>query len=101
MEALIPITMFISIAAVLILRPMTSRVGGLLQAMTKERTATTSESADITRMRVLVEHVSKRMDLLEERLDFTERLLASGRSRPGPTRFADSARDLDMERIGP
>lgn len=101
MEALIPITMFISIAAVLILRPMTTKVGGLLQAMTKERTVTDSESADIARVRVLVEHISKRMDLLEERLDFTERLLASGRSRPGPTRYVDPARDLDLERIGP
>jgi hypothetical protein len=100
MEALIPITMFISIAAVLILRPMTSKVGGLLQAMTKERTASSSESADLARMRVLMEHVSKRMDLMEERLDFTERLLASGRKRPGHARL-DPVREFDMERIGP
>ena len=92
--------MFISIAAVLILRPMTTKVGGLLQAMTRERTATGSESADLARMRVLMEHLTKRMDLVEERLDFTERLLASGRTRPGPSRFGPS-RELDMERIGP
>jgi len=100
MEALIPITMFISLAAVLILRPITTKLGGLLQVMTKERTATNTESAELTRMRVVMEHVSKRMDLIEERLDFTERLVSSGRTRPGPARF-DSVRELDMERIGP
>jgi hypothetical protein len=100
MEAFIPITMFLCIAAVAILRPMTKRIGGLLEVMTRERTATNTESAEIARMRAVIEHVAKRLDLLEERLDFTERLLSSGRARPGPTRF-DPARELDIERIGP
>lgn len=37
MEELVPITMFMCIAAVMILRPISTRVGKLLEAMTQER----------------------------------------------------------------
>lgn len=80
MEELIPITMFMCIAAVAILRPISTRIGGLLEAMTRERTQGQAENGDLARMRVLMEHVAKRIDLMEERLDFTERLLANSRS---------------------
>jgi hypothetical protein len=79
MEELIPITMFMCIAAVAILRPVSTKVGGLLEAMTRERAQSQTENADMARMRVLMEHVVKRLDLMEERLDFTERLLANNR----------------------
>ena len=99
MEELIPITMFLCIAAVAILRPISTRLGGLLEAMTRERTASNTENAELGRVRVVMEHIARRMDLMEERLDFTERLLASGRPAASAGRF-DSARDLDAERIG-
>lgn len=79
MEALIPITMFMCIAAVAILRPISTRLGGLLEAMKQERMAAHSGDAELTRIRVLMEHVAKRVDLMEERLDFTERLLGNPR----------------------
>jgi len=79
MEELIPITMFMCIAAVAILRPVSTKVGGLLEAMTRERAQNQAENSDMARMRVLMEHVAKRLDLMEERLDFTERLLANNR----------------------
>jgi hypothetical protein len=79
MEELIPITMFMCIAAVAILRPVSTKVGGLLEAMTRERAQNQTENSDMARMRVLMEHVAKRLDLMEERLDFTERLLANNR----------------------
>jgi hypothetical protein len=79
MEELIPITMFMCIAAVAILRPVSTKVGGLLEAMTRERAQNQTENSDLARMRVLMEHVAKRLDLMEERLDFTERLLANNR----------------------
>ena len=86
MEELIPIVLFISAAAVAILRPLTSRFGKLLEAMAREKTAAIktgagADESDAARLRVLVEHIGRRLDLIEERLDFTERLLAS--SRPG------------------
>jgi hypothetical protein len=77
MEELIPITMFMCIAAVAILRPISTKLGGLLEAMKNEKTAPArvSDDPDIARMRVLMEHMANRMDLMEERMDFTERLL--------------------------
>ena len=84
MEELIPITMFMCIAAVAILRPISTRVGGLLEAMTRERAQNQTENSDMARMRVLMEHVVKRIDLMEERLDFTERLLANSRNSTSP-----------------
>ncbi|HSJ24383.1 MAG TPA: hypothetical protein VK929_06940 [Longimicrobiales bacterium] len=77
MEALIPITFFMSVAAVLILRPISKKVGGLLEAMTRERTTVRGDEAATARMIGLMEHMSRRMDMMEERLDFTERLVAS------------------------
>jgi hypothetical protein len=89
MEELIPITMFMCIAAVAILRPISSKLGHLIEAMTRQRIGQAPPAADsgeLERIRVLVEHVSKRIDLIEERLDFTERLL-------GGTRRTVSLRD--------
>jgi len=96
MEALIPITMFMCIAAVAILRPISTKLGGLLDAMRNERTAlrTGADDQDLARLRVLMEHVAKRVDLIEERLDFTERLLnGSRRSVAG----SDSPRSRESE----
>ena len=98
MEELIPITMFMCIAAVAILRPVSTKLGGLLEAMTRERSVDKTDSAELARIRVVVEHVAKRMDLMEERLDFTERL-ASGRPPVSATRY-DPLREQEIERLG-
>lgn len=81
MEELIPIVMFLSIAAVAILRPITTKLGSLLEAMAREKKAglKAGEDTDSARVRVLVEHMSRRLDLIEERLDFTERLISTAR----------------------
>jgi hypothetical protein len=81
MEELIPITLFLCIAAVAILRPVSTRLGGLLEAMTRERHATAGEDTEVARLRVQLDHIGKRIDLMEERLDFTERLLST--TQPG------------------
>ena len=76
MEALIPITMFMSIAAVLILRPMTKRIGGLLEALTRDRLESRAQDSGSARTIALLEHINRRLDLIEERVDFTERLIS-------------------------
>jgi hypothetical protein len=76
-ETLIPITFFLSVAGVLILRPVTRQLGGLLEAMTRDRSALRADDAQAARMATLMEHMSRRMDAIEERLDFTERLLSA------------------------
>ena len=97
MEELIPITMFMCIAAVAILRPISSEVGHLLEAMTRERLGTgtppATDNTEIERVRVLVEQVSRRMDLIEERLDFTERLVGGTRRAVSPLRDEPARRE--------
>lgn len=77
MEELIPITMFMCVAAVLILRPLTKKLGVLLEAMTRERTHAGVEDTNTARIIGLMEHMNRRLDQIEERLDFTERLVSS------------------------
>jgi hypothetical protein len=98
MEELIPIFLFLSTAAVLILRPISSKLGSLLEAMARERQAPSQvDTGEIARLRLLVEHVAKRVELMEERVDFTERLLST-RARNGATPRSESfARPHDAE----
>lgn len=84
MEELIPIVMFMCLAAVLILRPLTKRLGLLLEQMARERGTPRTDDSELARIRILLEHVSKRMELMEERVDFTERLVANSRRAPRP-----------------
>jgi hypothetical protein len=91
MEELIPIVLFLSIAAVMILRPLTTRLGKLIEQMALQRAQyTASGGAELAEMRVALDHLGKRLDLLDERQDFTERLVAERRVR-APTRPALSA----------
>lgn len=76
MEVLIPITLFICIAAVLIFRPITKRLGLLLETNSRPRVEPQADRTD-TRIVALLEQMSRRMELIEERLDFTERLVSS------------------------
>lgn len=82
MEFLIPISLFFSVAAVLILRPLTKQLGRFLEALTRERTHAPpalqiSQDTDSARTLLLLEHVVKRLDAVEDRLDFTERLVST------------------------
>jgi hypothetical protein len=97
MEELIPITMFICVAAVAILRPISTKLGGLLEAMKNEKMAPRSvDDPDFARMTVLMEHVVKRVDLMEERLDFTERLLNNPRRTSATRDELFRARESDL-----
>jgi hypothetical protein len=83
MEALIPIVMFLCIAGVAILRPITKPLGRLMDAMAQERLAArTGHSGDarMERVATLLEVLNDRLDLLDERVQFVERL-SDGRSR--------------------
>lgn len=103
MEELIPITLFMCIAAVMILRPISKRVGALLEAMTRERLQQQAPGpvADhqLNRITALLEQVARRQEILEERLDFTERLIGSGR-RNGSLPASDSVGAFDDVRLG-
>ncbi|HSJ10823.1 MAG TPA: hypothetical protein VK928_12945 [Longimicrobiales bacterium] len=88
MEVMIPITLFMCITAIAIFRPITKRIGGLLEAMTLERMPArrdareSREDPNAARLAVLIEQVAQRLDTIEERLDFTEHLVSSRRAEP-------------------
>ena len=82
MEELIPIVLFISIAAVAIFRPLTKRIGLLIEQTYNERKTVQSPQSD--RVEHLMERMIDRMDRLEDRVDFTERMLDSRKSLSAP-----------------
>lgn len=77
---LVPLTLILSTAAVLIFRPMSKRVAErLVERRTAELSAGAS-SEDIRRLADAVETLSHRLEQIEERQQFTDRLL-EGRTR--------------------
>jgi hypothetical protein len=79
--ALVGITFFLSVAGVIILRPLSKRLGEFLLEMRLERRGSRLEDSELARIRSLLERMNGRLDLMEDRLDFTERLLSSGERR--------------------
>ncbi len=76
---LIPIVLFISMAAVAIFRPLTTRIGKVIERSHAERT--TTEDPQFARMMQLMERLVERLDQLEDRVDFTERILERQREQ--------------------
>ncbi len=80
---IIAVTFIVTAGAVAILRPITKRLTDLLELYSRDR------QTGVQQMRDLLETMSARMQLLEERQDFTERLLSSEdkarRTLPGPS----------------
>jgi len=81
MEVFIPITFFMCVTAVLLLRPISKRLGGLLEVMTQQRLPQRAAVDDQVSARTLalLDQVARRLDVIEERLDFTERLVSTRR----------------------
>jgi hypothetical protein len=78
MEELIPIVLFMCIAGVLILRPVSKKLGLLLEALAKERLATPTRSLDdaqVERITAVLERLNSRLDLVDDRVAFMERLM--------------------------
>ncbi|MGE0158046.1 MAG: hypothetical protein AB7T31_01470 [Gemmatimonadales bacterium] len=78
-EIVAPMVMFVvlilTVGGVLILRPISKRIGDLLELYARDRQA--GLQSEVVQMRELMETVNARMQLLEERQDFTERLLSA------------------------
>lgn len=85
---LVLMTLILTVAGVVLLRPLAKRLGDLLELMVEQRRSSLGgEEAAPTRE--LVETLSARTALLEERQDFTDSLLPAPRE---PTSLADLAR---------
>jgi hypothetical protein len=90
-EVLIPITFFVSLAAVLIFRgPMGKAIAEAIRRVPPWADAPPPPDVDSDRLSAEIEDVRHRLAELEERQDFTERLLAQQRERtalrPGAAR---------------
>ena len=79
----VPSLFIVTVGGVIVLRPIASRLGILLEAMAREKSGSPSE--ETRRLRETVETMNDRLSLLEERQDFTERLIGprTGDARPG------------------
>jgi hypothetical protein len=102
---LIPIFLFMSTAAVLIFRPLTTRIGKRIERAHEKHSL--AQDPQIQRIMQLMERLVDRMDRLEDRVDFTERILerqrmqaalgegpqtGQQRSEAGTDRYSDDAR---------
>ncbi len=97
-EELIPIVFFISIAAVLIFRPLTTRIGKMIEQSHNKKV---EQDPHLQRIMQLMERLVDRMDRLEDRVDFTERMverqrvqamLTEGSRREKPTAVRNESR---------
>jgi hypothetical protein len=77
---LIPITLFLVVGGVLLLRPVTTRLGDLLEAIALEKKRDL-DGPDTGRLQETIAALEQRIALLEERQNFTESLLTSGNHR--------------------
>ena len=94
MEELIPIFLFGSIAAVAILRPLTKRLGDVLELHVRhkyaerEQLSAPAPAFEGDDVRQTLARIEGRLDTFEQRLDFTESLVET-RERPAiPNRTA-------------
>ena len=81
---MVPITAILTTGTVMLLRPISKELGGLLQAMTQERklrAAPAPAAPDMTQVRDLLSTIDSRLSLMEERQDFAEALLSGGERR--------------------
>jgi uncharacterized membrane protein YccC len=73
---IIACTGFVCAAAVLVLRPLSRRLGGYLEAKT-HATLRPSAEPEIARLREVLTRIDGRMNQLEERQDFAEALISA------------------------
>lgn len=76
---LIPMTIILTTGGVLVLRPIAKRLGVLLELMAKEKTRQ-APADDLRRLHQTMDTLNERLSLIEERQDFTERLIGRGGS---------------------
>jgi len=76
---IVMVTAILTTGGVLILRPVTRRLGSLLEVMTHQRLrAASADPAEQSRIRELLTSIDSRLNLLEERQDFAEALISAG-----------------------
>ncbi|MGV2385621.1 MAG UNVERIFIED_CONTAM: hypothetical protein LOD86_10210 [Thermobifida fusca] len=70
---IVPVSFMVTTAAVILLWPITRRLGEYLEALAQEKRMA-MRSDDSGRIQQALEEVSQRLALLEERVEFAEKL---------------------------
>jgi hypothetical protein len=73
---IVGVVFIVTTGAVVILRPIAKRLTDLIELYTRDKQ--TGIQGDVQHIRDLLESMNARLQLLEERQDFAEKLLASG-----------------------
>jgi hypothetical protein len=82
------VVFFLTVGGVLVLRPIAKKTGDLMEALARDKQAGLQN--DVGQLRDILETMNARLTLMEERLDFTERLIAG--PRKGDALMADEAK---------
>jgi len=70
---IVPVSFIITTGAVILLRPIARRLGEYLEVLAQEKRMA-MRSDDSTRLQQALDEVSQRLALLEERVEFAEKL---------------------------
>ncbi len=80
---IIGVTLILSISGVIILRPLAKRLGDLIELRAREKTKQPElQNEQLERLTELVSHLTDRLESMEERQEFAERLLMDDRDAP-------------------
>ncbi len=88
---IVSVVFILTVGGVLVLRPIAKRVSDLLELYARDRSA--GIESDVHQIRDLLETMNARLQLMEDRQDFTERLIGSGELKAGQARVSDSQSD--------
>ena len=69
---IVSIVFILTVGGVLVIRPIAKRISGLLELYARDKT--TGIENDVHQVRELLETMNTRLQLMEERRDFTEKL---------------------------
>jgi hypothetical protein len=83
---IVGVTLIVTVGGVMVLRPIAKKLGGLMELYARDKQS--GVEMEVHQLRDVVETMNARLQLMEERQDFTERLLAApkgkGASIEGP-----------------
>ena len=77
---IVSVTFIVTLGGVLVLRPIAKRLSDVIELYASNKQA--GLESDVHQIRDLLETMNARLQLIEERQDFTERLLEPGERRP-------------------
>lgn len=91
------VVLILTVGGVLVLRPIALRLSEVLALYARERQSGIEN--DVGQIRDLLETMDARLQLMEDRQDFTDRLLGAGGDSPGG-KAGPTSRGGDADRTG-